>query len=139
MVAVPTRVLPLVLTAALSTMVPLPVPDWPDVTVSQAVLLTAVQPQPAAEPSSTVVVAAAAPAVTLSGDIEYEHAPACDIWKDMPATEIVPVRSDAPEFGDTVYPIVPGPVLDPPEATTIHGADDVALQAQPEAVVTSTV
>jgi hypothetical protein len=57
----------------------------------------------------------------------------------MPATEIVPVRSDVPEFGDTVYPIVPGPGPDPPEVMTIHGAEDVAFQAQPEAVVTSTV
>jgi hypothetical protein len=138
-VAVPTRGLPVLLRAALSTTVPLPVPDGPDVTVSQAVLLTAVQLQPGAEASHTVVVAAATPAVTLRGDIEYEHVPACEIWKEMPATEIVPVRSNAPEFGDTVYPIVSGPGPDPPEVMTIHGAEDVALQAQPEAVVTSTV
>lgn len=124
---------------ALSVIVPLPVPDWPDVMVSHAVLLTAVQLQPGAVPSSTVVVAAAAPAVTPRGDIEYEHDPACEIWNVAPNTEMVPVRIDVPEFGDTVYAIGPGPVPDPPEVMTIHGAEAVALQAQPDAVVTSTV
>jgi hypothetical protein len=138
-VAVPTRAAPVSLAGTLNVMVPLPLPAWPETTVSHVELLTAVQLQPGAVPRSTVVVAAAAPAVTLRGDIEYEHVPACEIWNETPETEMVPVRIDAAVFGDTVYPIVPGPVPDPPDVTTIHGADAVALHAQLEAVVTSTV
>jgi hypothetical protein len=97
-VAVPVRVLPVLFVAALSVTVPLPVFDWPAVTLIHGSLLAAVQLQPVAVKTRTFEFAAAALVVTLNGDSEYVHEPSCEIWKSLLPIEIVPVRTNAPVF-----------------------------------------
>ena len=97
-VAVPVRVVPVLFVVALSVAVPLPEADGLDVTLSHGSLLAAVQLQPIAVKMKTLDVVAAAPVDTLTGDIEYVHAPACEIWKIVVPIEIVPARTNTPVF-----------------------------------------
>ena len=78
---------------------PLPVPDWPDVTLSHGSLLEAVQLQLVVVKTRTFDVAADPPVETLNGDSEYAHVPSCEIWKSLLPIAIVAVRTSAPVFG----------------------------------------
>jgi hypothetical protein len=138
-VAVPARVLPVLFAVALRITLPPPVPDCPDVTVSQAALLAAVHGQPAAVKTNTVEAVVPAPAVTLRGDMVYEHVPAWEIWKSELPIEIVALRTDTLELAPTVKPIVPEPVPDAPDVNVTQLCEAVADQLQPEPIVTSTV
>jgi hypothetical protein len=93
-VAVPVRVLPVLFVVALSVTVPLPVFDWPAVTLIHGSLLAAVQLQPVAVKTRTFEFAAAALVVTLSGDSVRARAVLRNL-EEPAAVETVPVRTNA--------------------------------------------
>ena len=92
------RVLPVLFVVALSVTVPLPVLDWPAVTLIHGSLLAAVQLQPVAVKTRTFEFEAAGLVVTLNGDSEYVHVPACEIERNLLPMAIVPLRTNAPVF-----------------------------------------
>src|SRR5690606_12664876 len=101
--------------AALNSIVPAPEP-WPDVTVSQAALLVAVQAQLPPALTPTVPVPPAAGTDWAAGTSEYEQAaPACVTVTDLPPAAIVPVREVESGFAAALRLIVPLPdPLTPP-------------------------
>ena len=86
--------------------VPFPVPDAPEVTVSQLVLLlTAVQAQPLPAVTLTLLVPPPAAGEALVGEMLYVHVPApAPAWvmvNGRPAMVSVPVRALGPVFACT--------------------------------------
>jgi hypothetical protein len=138
-VTVPVRDPPVVFVVAPTITVPLPVPDWPDTTLSQGSLLAAVQLQTLVVRTRTFDVVADPPVEMLNGDREYAHVPACEIWRSFPPIAIVPLRANSPVFDWTAKPMVPGPVPVPPDVMEIHGCEGFAVQLHPLAISTSTV
>jgi hypothetical protein len=137
MVSVPVRAAP-VLAATLKVVVPLPVPVAPDATLIHGALLAAVQAHPAPTATATELPEAPeAPTDSVVGSIETEHPEAWATVKIAPVTVIVPFRA-GPVLAATVYVKLPGPLRLEPEATVIHGAPLLALQAHPVAVCTAT-
>jgi hypothetical protein len=67
--------------------------------------------------------------------LQLDRSACITVWV-WPATESVPVRGAASEFAATLYVTVPLPALDAPEVTDSQGADVVAVQLQPDDVVT---
>ena len=82
---------------------PLPDPLAPDVTVSQAALLDAVQAHPVGKVTPTLPVVDAEVTVRLVGESVAVHAaPACVSVNAWFAIVIVAVRDDEPGFADTL-------------------------------------
>lgn len=84
---------------ALSDTVPMPVSDWPAVTVIQGSLLVAAQLQAGAAETKTLDVPAPGPVETLNGDIEYVQFPSCVMLKILPTIEMTPLRTNSLTFG----------------------------------------
>jgi hypothetical protein len=127
-----------VLAATFTPTVPLPLPVAPELTLSQAELLVALQAQLLSVFTDTATGSPAADDVCVPGEIEKAHGAACVTVKVWPATVTVPVRS-APAFAATATLTVPFPVPVPPLATVSHAALLVALQAQVLPAVTPTL
>ena len=117
----------------------MPLPDAPEFTVIQALLLTAVQLQPA--PAVTAIVSVTPPATTLAavGAIEELHGtPACVTVKVLPPIVSVPFRAVVAALAATVYETEPLPLPVAPAVMVIHVALLEAVHAQPAAAVTVT-
>ena len=129
---------PPVVAAALYHTVPLPLPLAPEVIVSHAALLVAVQAHPAALVTGTLPVPP--PAGTLAVVVAIENAQPlpCVSVKVWPPMVSVPER-DPPVVAAAVYWTVPLPLPLAPDVIVIHGALLVAVHAQPAAAVTATL
>jgi len=136
MVTVPVRAGP-EFAAMLRFTVPLPVPLAPLVMAIHGALLVAVQPQPAAVVTLTLVRPPPEGALKLVGPIVYVQVPWLTV-KVCPAMVAVPLR-EPPGLAGMLRFTVPLPVPLPPLVMVIHGALLVAVQAQPVPVVTLTL
>ena len=122
---------------ALNETVPLPVPLAPPMTVSQLVLLVAVQLHPVVATTDVVADPPPAPTVRLVGVSVTSHAaPAWVTVKDWPATFSVPVRACAVAFAAAVNVTAPLPVPLPPLVTDSHAVAVLDDHAQPAGAVT---
>lgn len=116
---------------------PLPLP--PELTVSQAAPLVALQLHPLA--AFTVNVPDAPPALTLTeaGESDGAHgAPACVTVNVSPPIVMDPVLDALDVFAATEYETEPSPVPVAPWVTVIHASLLTAVQLQPLAPVTVT-
>jgi hypothetical protein len=118
----------------------LPLPDAPAVTVSQVLLLTAVQLQPAPAVTVTVpVVAAADVRFDDVGEMVNVHgAPACVSVNVWPAMVRVPVRDVVLVLAATLYPTVPLALPLAPEVIVIQLALLTAVHVHPVPALTAT-
>ena len=138
-VSVPVRGDVAVFAAIENATVPLPLPLAPDVMVSQASLLVAVQLQPAAVVTLLLLELAAAPGVSVVGDTVNVHGGGAPAWVTVtvwPAMVSVPVRGDVPVFAAIENATAPLPLPLAPEVIVSQEALLVAVQLQPAAVVT---
>ena len=119
--------------------VPLPLPLAPDVIVSQASLLVAVQLQPAAVVTLLLLELAAAPGFSAVGDtvtVQGGGAPAWVTVTVWPAMVSVPARGDVDVLAAMEKATVPLPLPLTPDVIVSQEALLVAVQLHPVAVVT---
>lgn len=119
--------------------VPLPLPLTPDVIVSQASLLVAVQLQPAAVVMLLLVELAVAAGLRDVGDtlkVQGGGAPAWVTETVCPAIVSVPVRGEVPGLAAIEKATAPVPLPLAPELTVSQAVLLVAVHVQPVEVVT---
>ena len=104
--------------------------------VTQAALLVAVQPQPAAAVTVAVPVAPLPGGVELFGETLTFQLPCCLIVTVCPATVSVPVRAEREVFAAMLNAAVPLPLPLAPEVIVSQVALLVAVQAHPASAVT---
>ncbi len=137
MVSVPVREDVAVLAAIENATAPFPLPPAPDVMVSHAALLVAVQLQPASVVTAVLLELAAAPGVNVIGETVNVHGtPAWVTVTVWPAMVSVPVRGDVSVLAAMENATVPLPLPLAPEVTVSQEALLVAVQLQPVVVVT---
>src|SRR3954464_2303915 len=119
--------------------VPLPLPLEPELTRIQAAALAALQLQPVAAVTLTVVASPAAGVLRGAGEMTLVHAlvPGCVTVNPWPAIVTSPLRCAAVVFAATDSETVPGPVPLAPPVTEIHPAPLVAVQVQPATAATA--
>ena len=118
----------------------MPLPDAPEFTVIQALLLTAVQLQPPAAVTAIVSVIPPATTLTVVGAIEELHGtPACVTVKVLPPIVSVPLREVVEALAATVYETEPFPLPLALALIVIQASLLVALHPQPVPAVTVTV
>ncbi len=139
MVSVPVRGDVAVFAAMEKATVPLPLPLAPDVIVSQASLLVAVQLQPAAVVTLLLPEPAPAPGVSDVGETEKVQGGGAPAWVTVtvwPAMVSVPVRGDVDVFAAMENATAPFPLPPVPDVMVIQEALLVAVHVQPASVVT---
>ena len=139
MVSVPVRGVVAVFASIEKATVPLPLPLTPDVMVSQASLLVAVQLQPVAVVTLLLPELAAAPEGSVVGEtvkVQGGGAPAWVTVTVWPATVSVPVRGDVAVLAAMENATPPLPLPLAPDVMVIQEALLVAVQLQPAGAVT---
>lgn len=127
------------LAATLNAAVPLPLPDAPEVSVTQDAALEAVQVQPLPPVTATLPVPAELPKLVAVGVAVKVHAePGCVTDTTWPPTDTVPVRAVVAVFAAACRPMVPLPDPLAPDVIVSQAAALVAVQLQPPCAVTET-
>ena len=140
MVNVPVRGDVTVLAAMEKATVPLPFPLAPDVIVSQASLLVAVQAQPLGDVTVALLEPAVAAGFRDVGDTEKVHGAAAWLTVTVcPAIVNVPVRGDVVVLAAIEKPTEPFPLPLAPDVMVNQDSLSVAVQLQPAVVVTFTL
>jgi hypothetical protein len=139
MLMVPVRVDDVAAGLTVTTTVPLPLPERPEVTLSHSVWLAAVQEHDASVLTATERVPPAASIVADTGDMAYEQplaTPACFTRSVWPATVAVALLSVERVFAAALNTALPEP-LPEPLVTVSHAALDDAVQLHPSGAVTA--